>query len=170
MTDVAAGRVRRGVDLIELFEWRPPALGLVATDGVQRTGVVTFGTTATDILNELVDPGFHGQVLEPIYLSFTQRFTELLNAVGSLHYSLRVREETYGSLHAWCQVSPTLSKGIGSLANSEDTVTGYIAVPSLPRVPFRVNLQAVGLKDSTMTGAVKNSSVIAGYVAPIPGT
>ena len=168
MSDIAAGRVRRGVDLLEFFEWRPVGLGQVATDGVQRTGVVTFGTTATDILNALVDPGFFGQNSQ-IFLTFTQRFTERANAVGTLNYSIRVREETYGSIHAWVQVSPTLSKGIGSLLNSEDTLTGYIHTGSLPRSPFRVNLQAQGLVASSMTGEVKNSSLIQLYCSPIPG-
>ena len=168
MADIAAGRVRRSVDLLEFYEWRPKGLGLVATNGVQRTGVVTFGTTAVDILNELIEPGFIGQNSE-IYFAFTQRFTEVKNAVGSLIYNIRIREETYGSIHAWVQVSPTLSKGIGSLANSEDTLSGYIDVGSLPRSPFRVNLQAVGLVASSMTGEVKNSSIMQFYLSPIPG-
>ncbi len=150
-------------------------VGNVATDGVVYSPIATFGTTAVEVLNELVDPGY-SMDLKTVEVGLTQRFTELLNAVGSLVYHWKAREEYYdsaqGSIYtkSYIGIQATLSKGIGSLLTSEDTLSGYLSTGSFPHAPIRLVLTAVGLVAATMSGKVKNSSYVKLVGVVIPGT
>ena len=153
------------------------AEGLVATDGVVRSAVVTFGTADTQIFDELVNPGVAWK-LDQIEVSFTQRFDEVANKQGSINYYWQVRSEApflgttgkpVATITAWIPISGTYQKGIGSLANSEDTFSGYIPVGSVPRAPLRVNLTANALLNAQYTGRIKNSSFIEITGMVIPG-
>lgn len=149
--------------------------GNVATDGVVYSPIATFGTTAFEILSELVDPGYSME-LQTIEVGLTQHFTELLNAVGSLVYHWKAREEYYDSsqgtiyTRSYVGIQATLSKGIGSLSTSEDTLSGYLSVGSFPHAPVRFVLTALGLVASSMSGKVKNSSYVKLVGCVIPGT
>ena len=149
--------------------------GNVATDGVVYTPVATFGTTAVEIVNDLVNPGF-SMDLTSIEVGLTQMITNLKDAVGSLVYHWKTREEWYdaaqGSIYtqSYIGIQATLSKGIGSLATSEDTLSGYLSVGSFPHAPLRFVLTAVGLVAASMQGKVKNSGYVKLVGVIIPGT
>ena len=157
MADVKRGPIRRYIGHLQTY-LHHFGEGLVATDGVVYTAVATFGATATSILDELVDPGF-AMDLKELELSTVQKFEELTDAQGSIAYNIRVREEWtgYGThyLGAWVDVSGTYTKGIGSLASSEDTLEGYLSVASISRAPVRVQVRAVTLAASQFTGKIK---------------
>ena len=173
MVYIKDGPLRRSVDLQKEFIYHFGA-GVVATDGVQYTTAATFGTAALEIVNQLIEPGY-GMYLKEIQVGLTQKFTNLLNAVGSLTYSWKARSEytdPRGSKHveSYYALSATYGKGIGSLSNSEDTLSGYLPPESVIAAPVRMVLTAQGLAASTMTGAVKNSSFVRLLGIVIPGT
>ena len=143
--------------------------GLVATNGVQYSPVATFGTIAVAILSKLIDPGME-LALSQIEVGLTQRFTERAGATGTLNYSWQVRRRDGGTTAAWATITPLLTKGIASGANSEDTLSGFIAVGTLPAAPFDIQLTALGLVASSMTGEVKSSSYVKLVGSVIPGT
>ena len=163
-----------------LLEVRLPVVeGVVATDGVVYSPIATFGTTALEVFNKLMNPGFN-LALQKIQVGLTQRFDNLIaTSVGSLIYHWRAREEyidAEGSVHTepYVNLMATYSKGIPTSGvagdPAEDTFSGYSPVGTLRRAPVRISLMAVGLVASSMTGEVKNSSFVelAGIV--IPGT
>ncbi|KKK83841.1 hypothetical protein LCGC14_2789340 [marine sediment metagenome] len=173
---IKPGGVRAGLDFQQSYI-RHLGEGLGATDGVQYTAVVTFGTTVTEVLNELIDPGFSLQLKE-IQYGLTQQFEGLNGSfVGSTIYYWEAREEytdiagKVGTLRASAYVPlvATYAKGVGTLTTSEDTLSGYMPVASLPHAPVRVRLMAVGLRASVVTGRVKNSSFIQLIGNVIPG-
>ena len=172
MTQIKRGPVRRYAELSQTY-LRHLVEGQVATDGVVYSSVATFGTTAVDVIDELIDPGMPLE-LQQIEVGLTQRFTELSNAVGSIFYHWRAREEwdALGTKNtgAWVILRGTLSKGIGSLANSEDTLSGYVGIGTLPRAPFRLRLTAQTLNAAQFRGEVKNSSYVRLVGTVIPGT
>ncbi len=169
--DIKTGGVRRSIDLLQVYR-RNLGEGLVATDGVVYTPVATFASPAgaTEILNELINPGFH-MSLKQIQVGLTQKFIELVGGTttSSMSYYWDMREENYGSLHSWIAISATYAKGIGSKASSEDTLSGYVPVATFPVAPIRIRLQAAGLVPSSMTGAIKCSSFIEITGIVIPG-
>ena len=154
--------------------------GLVPTDGIQYSAVATFGTTAVEIFNKLIDPGFSMQ-LRNLYVGLTQKITNLkTNAQASPAYYWQAREEyvePYGSLGksyaitgGWVNITGTYAKGVGSLLSSEDTFGGYIPVGSVPHAPVRLRLMAAGLAAAEMTGVVRSNSLVQaiGLVMPTP--
>ena len=177
VTKPGGARIGLNIDYERVFGFDKSA-GLLATDGVQRSSVITFGTTVAEMLNELIDPGISLR-LHKLEIGFTQRFANLISTnVGSLIYHWAAREEytdpsgTAGPhliTGSWVGVA-TFSKGIGSLLTSEDTHSGRIPVATLPHAPVRFRLQAVGLVASSMTGDIKNSSYIKLVGNVIPGT
>jgi len=157
----------------------PLGHGLVATDGVQYGPVATIGTTAVDVLNELIDPGYTIKT-QSILVGLTQKFTGLNGSfVGSISYSwtmqpLYIRPGGTNGVEAitgtTITISPTLTKGVGTLTTSEDTLSGYVPVGSIPFAPFRVKLTATGLRAAVVTGKIKSSSYIKLVGSVIPGT
>ncbi len=152
--------------------------GQVATDGVVYSAALTIGTAPTTVLDTLIHPGV-ALSLDSIYVGLTARFTELANVQGSVMYYWKARSEsdyigTTGkpvqSILAYTTIVPTLSKGVGSLANSEDTLSGYLNVASLPRAPIRIQLIAnSALKNASIAGSIKNSTVVKLVGSVIPG-
>ena len=152
--------------------------GMVATDGVVYSAVVTLGTGATNVLNLLIDPGF-AMSLDQLEVGFTQRFTELGLGTGSINYMWQIRSEgnflgstakPVATTMAYAAVWASLSKGVASAQSAEDTFSGYINVGSVPRAPFRINLQATAaLLNNQMYGRVKNSSYVKFIGTVIPG-
>lgn len=167
---------RRTREELSIYTHSFKGMGLVATDGVQRTGVVTFGTVSATIIDEFIDPA-QDWWLRSVKIGLTQRFTERANAVGSLFYYWRARSEyrypgTAGliaTITGWIEITGTYRKGIGSLANSEDTFSGDIDVGSLPGLPARFQLIATGLVANSMTAELKNSSFAEFVGTVIPG-
>ena len=151
-------------------------MGLVATDGVQRTGVVTFGTVSATIIDELIDPA-QDWWLKRINVGLTQRFTEVASVNASLSYYWQARSEyrfpgTAGlvaTIRGWVVFTGTYQKGIAAKANSEDTFSGDIDVGSLPGLPARFQLIAQGLVANSMTAQLKNSSFVEFIGTVIPG-
>ena len=176
--DVKPG-IRPSVPVPVDITLHPWGAGLVPTDGVQYSDVATFGTVDAALANELISLPYSMDLME-LEVGLTQRLTELTDAVGSLNYWWQAREEykdpvaTLGRIGlvtgAWLPLTGTYSKGIGSLANSEDTFAGRVSVASLPHAPFRIQLRAAGLVASTMTGEVKSSSYVRLIGNVIPGT
>jgi len=173
---IKPGGVRAGIDIPQTYT-EHLADGLIATDGVQYSPVATFGTTAVEVFNKLIDPGYTMR-LKKLEAGFTQKFTNLKDAVGSLIYHWQAREEyveptgtagPYQVKGSWLGIVATLVKGIGSLLNVEDTLSGYVPVASLPHAPVRVKVTAVGRVASSMTGKVKSSSYIRLVGNVIPG-
>ena len=157
----------------------PVVEGLVATDGLVYSPVATFGTTPVDILDVLLDPGY-SMALKKIQVGLTQSFDNLIaSSVGSLIYYWRMRSEYINPqgtkvTGAYVNIMGTYAKGIPTSGVSgdpaEDTVSGYVAVASLPGAPVRAVLTAVGLVASSMAGKVKNSSYFEIEGIVIPGT
>lgn len=173
MSDIKRGPIRRYIGLNQSY-LEHLVSGQVATDGVVYGAVVTIGTTAVDIFDKLISPGFSLESKE-IQVGLTQKFIELKNSVGSISYNWKARSEfvnSDGSINtlAYTPITATYSKGIGSLASSEDTFSGYLNVGSLRGVPIRVVLSAVCLVASSMTGQIKNSSFVDVLGLVIPGT
>jgi len=151
------------------------ANGLVATDGGQYTGVVTFGTTATEVFNKLVDPGF-GLSLKELEVGLTQKFEGLNGSfVGSISYYWQVRPEYVNQVGTkvtgtYINIAGTYTKGVGTLTTSEDTFSGYIPVGSVPNAPVRARLMAQGLRAAVVHGKIKNNSYVRMIGIVIPGT
>ena len=151
--------------------------GMVATDGVVYSSVVTFGTADTEILNQLVDPGF-GMNLDEVEVGLTQRFVELGLGTGTISYYWQIRSEgqylgTTGkgvaTIMNYYNMTGTYVKGVASAAASEDTFAGFLAIANVPRAPFRVLLTARANQNAVFTGRVKNSSFIQLSGIIIPG-
>ena len=174
MADIADGRVRRSVDLLQSFT-QHLGEGLVATDGVVYSPVATFGTTAVEVLNQLIDPGFDLSLKE-LEVSLVQKFTEKTGGTtaGSIAYTWDARSEWYdpvGTIRtsAYVNLVGTLTKGVASGASSEDTLEGYVPVGSVPNAPVRIRLLARSLYASAFTGQVKNTSYVRMVGIVIPG-
>ncbi len=172
--DIKRGPIRRYIGANQSY-LEHLVSGQVATDGVVYGAVLTIGTTGVNVMNQVVNPGFSMQNKE-IHFAITTKFTELTGSVGSVNYSLQARSEfldAQGSLYApatYVPISGTYSKGVAASSTSEDTLSGYISVASLPGSPIRVILGASSTGASRLTGQIKNSSFVelAGLV--IPGT
>ena len=177
MTQIKEGPVPRYANLFqEYIEYL--GAGLVATSGIQYSAAITFGTTPVEVLNQLVDPGVD-LGLKQLEIGFTQRFTERSGGTtaGSLVYYWEGREEWFdragvGTLRtgSWVGLSPTLSKGVASGANSEDSVSGFVPVPSIGHASVRVRLTGQALHASAFTGEVKNSSYVKLTGLVVPGS
>jgi len=173
---VKPGGARLGLEMAGRSYLQHLASGLVATDGVQYSAVVSFGTIAAEITNQLIDPGYNLQLTD-LELRFKQKFSNVIAAVGSLIYYWQGREEYIDSTGrtptartgSWMALSATYSKGIGSLLNSEDVIEGLFPVASLPHAPVRVKLTAVGLVDGSMTGKIRNEAYVRLVGNVIPG-
>mgnify|MGYP001571141093 CR=1 FL=1 len=175
--DIKSGPVPRVAPLFyEYIEYL--GAGLVATSGIQYSAVVTFGTVAAEILNQLIDPGVD-LGLRQLEIGFTQRFTERVGGTttGSLVYYWEGREEWFeragavGTLRtgSWTALGATLAKGIASGANSEDSLAGFVPVTSIPHASVRVRLMGQALWANAFTGEVKNSSYVRMVGLVIPG-
>ena len=168
------GAIRRAVSPWQTYI-EHIGVGQIATDGVVYSSIATFGTTAVEILSQLIDPGVSLKLKE-IEASFTQKFTGLNGSfVASMSYYWDMRSEyqnAEGSLvtSAYTPICGTYEKGVGTLVTSEDTISGYVAVGSVPGAPVRVRLQAFGLKASVGQGKVKNDSYVRLVGIVIPGT
>lgn len=147
--------------------------GQVGSSGLQYSAAAPFGTVATAVFDKLIDPGF-SMTLKELQIHLEHRYTNLLDAVGSVAYFWRARPEfinpqgskvtgTYinltGTYLIWC----------GSLANIVGTFNGYVPVGSVPNAPVRLQLVAQGLVGSTMTAEITNNSYAKLYGLTIPG-
>lgn len=166
---VKAGGVRGGIEYRQRFVWKPETIGLVATDGVQYTSVASFGTTAVEVFNRLIDPGFTMKLIRPTQIGLTQEFRGQNGSfVGSIFYYWQARSEYEDSAAgvptirtgSWLNFTGTYTKGVGTLLTSEDTFSGYIPVGSLSHAPARIQLSAVGIISPSASGRVKNSSFV----------
>ena len=174
---VKPGGARLGVEL-PFHYVRHFVEGLVATDGIQYSAVATVGTTAVEILNQLIDPGINLHLKE-LEVSFTQKFEGLNGSfVGSMNYYWQIRPEAripsggfaVNFTGTYINITGTIVKAVGTLATSEDTFEGYAPVGSIPYAPIRLVLTAIGIQASILTGKVKNTSYVRFVGAPIPGT
>lgn len=159
----------------------PLADGLIATDGVQLSAVATVGTTAVNILQKRIDPGFT-VALNKLQVGLTQRFTNLnASFAGSISYYWTVKPvytEMSGSGKRLVSgttigITPTYAVGVATLVSgsySEDTLSGYIPVGSIPYAPFEFTLIALGIQAAIVTGQVKNSSFVRLVGNIVPGT
>ena len=152
--------------------------GLLPTDGIQYSSVATFGTTAVEVLNKLIDPGVN-LALQKLELGLTQKFEDLNGSfAGSMTYYWEANSEALvpsgGSLFPYTStkinLTGTFTKGVGTMLTSEDTFSGLVTVASLPYAPFRLILTAVALGASRVTGKVKNASYVRLVGHIIPGT
>lgn len=177
---IKPGGVRAGIDIPQSFVWRPETLGAVTTDGVQYTSVASFGTTAVEVLNALIDPGYTMKLIRSTYVGLTQRFrSDNGSYVGSLAYYWQARPEYLDSASgvatmktgSWINFTGSYGKSMGTLvaAGVSDTFSGFIPVGSLTHAPVRISLMAVGLQSISGKGDVKNSSVVELYGNVIPG-
>uniref|UniRef100_A0A6M3IEY3 Uncharacterized protein n=1 Tax=viral metagenome TaxID=1070528 RepID=A0A6M3IEY3_9ZZZZ len=180
MMEVKRGGARVGVNVP--FEYRDALVdGAISTNGVQYSSIATVGTVATEVFSKLVDPGYTLS-LKKLMVGLTQHFTGLNGSfVGTIMYHWRARSEWYDAIGgqsagvgtqrvgAWVGLHGTLSKGVGTLTTSEDTLSGNIPVASLPIAPFRLSLMAQGLRAAVVSGKVKSSSIVDLVGDVIPG-
>ena len=178
--EIKRGGARVGVNVP--FEYRDALVdGAIATDGVQYSTIATVGTVATEVFSKLVDPGYTLS-LKQMVVGLTQKFTGLNGSfVGTVMYHWQARSEWYDAIGgrsasvgtqrtgSWVGLLGTLSKGVGTLTTSEDTLSGYVPVASLPIAPFRISLMAQGLRAAVVTGKVKSSSIVDIVADVIPG-
>jgi hypothetical protein len=150
----------------------------VATDGIQYSNVVTIGTSAVEVFNKLIDPGYPID-LDELEIGLTQRFIPLGVVTASLSYYWKIRSEgpfvsgsgtPVATTMSYYEMTGTYTKGVATTATGvEDTFSGYIPKANVPRAPFRVVLTAQGLSASVFTGKVKNSSFVQFSGTVIPG-
>ncbi len=177
--NIKPGGVRLGIDVPQTFTKHLGA-GLIATDGVQYSAVVTFGTTATELINELVNPGYSVQLMADMEVGLTQRITGLNGSyIGTHAYYWQAREEyvdpvgTSGNpiirTGSWINISGTLAKATGTALAVSDTLSGYIPIGSIAHAPVRFRLMGEALIPNS-SGEVKSSSYIKLVGNVIPGT
>lgn len=174
---IKPGGVRSGIEIEkELIINFNSAAGAIATDGIQYSAIATFGTTAVQIINERIDPGYTLQVRK-LEVGLAQRFTGLNGSfVGSIIYHWQAQSDGYvtpeGTLLSTTLVpiTGTYQKAVGTLTTSDDVFSGDIPVGSVPFLPARFILTAVGIQATICQGRLKNSSYIRAIGVVIPGT
>ena len=177
---VKPGGIRIGLEYVQdLIVDLPNINANVATDGVQYSSIATFGTTAAEIYNQLVDNGFN-LTLKNLKVGLTQMFTGLNGSfVGSINYYWEARSEgvRIGSggtpvalTGAWVNITGTYIKSVPTLLTSEDTFSGEVNLGSLPIAPVRLRLVAINPDRAVgVQGKVKSSSYIQMVGLVIPG-
>ena len=175
---IKPGGIRAGIEIYKEYLDDSFVRGF-ATDGVVYAPIATFGTTATEVFNALIDPGLTVD-LKQVKANFTQRFTGLNGSVsGSIAYYWRARSEAVllGSAGPqrfdgpYVGITPTFAKLVGTLLAYEDTLSGNVSLSgSLPYAPVRISLMAVGLAAANVKGEVKSSCSILLVGNAIPGT
>lgn len=170
------GASRLGIDL--LFDRTYHPLQGVATDGVVYSPVATFGTTAVEIFNALIDPGVTVGLKE-LEVGLTQKFTGLNASVaGSLSYYWLIRSEAdvpsgpglFRYMGSYRNVTGTFTKGVGTLIASEDTFAGRVSLAGISFTPVRISLMAQCLAAANMKGEVKSSTYVRPIGIVVPGT
>lgn len=176
MTEIARGLVQRKVDIFQSFHY-PLGLGAIATDGVQYSVAGTVGTTAVTAFTELIDPGVDLS-LNKLQVGLTFKSTFLGSAAGSIMFYWQMRSEgyfdpvgTYRNTGYVTITGATLGGPLGSAVTNtyEHTVSGYVPVGSVPKVPIRLNLIAQ-MTGNWFTVQIKNSSFVKMVGIVIPGT
>ncbi len=168
------GLPRAGVETAQSFTLHPVA-GLVATDGVQRTAVATFGTTPVAIFDEIINPGYNMQlteletVLEATFVGLDAAF------VGSINFQWEmgaVFENPAGTLisEPLVSVTGTIEDATGTQATINRSFEGYVPVGSVPHGPIRLVLTAAGIRANAATGQVLNTSYLRMVGNHIPGS
>ena len=174
---IKPGGVRAGIEIEKevLFGFNGCA-GAIATDGVQYSSIATFGTTAVQVLSERIDPGYTLK-LRTLEVGLAQRFTGLNGSfVASIIYHWQAQSDDYmtpeGTLLATALVpiTGTYQKAVGTITTSDDVFSGYIPIGSVPFLPARFILTAIGIQAAICQGRVKSSSYIRGIGIIIPGT
>jgi len=148
--------------------------GLIGSSGLQHSTAVPFGTTALAVFDQLVEPGF-SMSLKELEVHVEHKFTNLLDAEGSVAYFWRARPEYVNPqgtkvTGTYINLAGTYTIGCGSLASITGTLGGYVPVGSIPCAPVRFQLMAQGLVGSTMTGAIANNSYVKFIGITIPGS
>ncbi len=171
--DIKRGPIRRYIGANQSY-LEHLASGQVATDGVQYGAVVTIGTTAVEVFNKLIHPGFSLESKE-ILVGLTTKFTELTGSVGSVYYNWDARSEFVnadGSINTlgYTAITATYAKGVAASSTSEDTFSGFLNVASLSGAPIRIRLYAKSTGGDRLTGQLKNSSFVELTGIVIPGT
>lgn len=173
MSEVAGGRIRRNVELLQTYTQHFP-VGAIASGGVVYSPVATVGATVVEIYEELVDAGFD-LGLKQLVATLTSRMVYLGSAAGSMTYYWDARSEWYdpvGTLRttSYVNITGTYQGAVGSAVTNayQDTWSGYIPVGSVPCAPVRLRLWAVGKVAASFTGCVVNSSccTLVGIVIP----
>ncbi len=147
--------------------------GNVATDGVQYSSVATVGTTAVEVLSQLIDYGVDLKN-KYLYTELTQKFTNLLAAgAGTLLYYWEARQENQGTTRDYTGLIATLSKNIPTLGVTgdavEDTFKGFLDLATFPESPIRLRLMAKAFRAANIEAKVKNTSLIEVCGIVIPG-
>jgi len=174
MAEIARGIVKRYVGLAQEYI-HPFGAGAIATNGVQYAGVATVGTTAINVVNELVDAGFD-LTLNRIQVGLTHRMTYLGSAAGSMTYYWKARSEWHDPIgtirtSAYVNLTGTVTGPAGSAATNtyEDTWSGYVPLGSVSNAPIRLQLVAQGKVANSFYGEIKNSSYVKLSGIVIPG-
>ena len=177
MPTLKPGNFRAGVDR-EYDKVFPLADGLVATDGVQYSGVATFGTVNTEIFSKTFNPGPTIK-LDQIQVGLTQKFTGLNGSfVGSISYWWEMYPQytipssgfPVAVTGTTINITGTYQKGVGTLTTSEDTFSGNVPIGSIPYAPITIALKATGVRAAVCTGKVKSSSYVRLIGTTLPGT
>ncbi len=172
---IKPGGVRASIEIEKEIVMYPSVANLGATDGVQYSAVSTFGTTAVQILNEVLDPGY-SMKLRSFEFGLAQRFTGLNGSlVGSIVYHWQAQSDNYvtpdGTMLSTTLIPlcGTIAKGTGTLTTSDDVLSGKVPIGSLPFAPVRIILTAQGIQPASVQGKVSGSSYVRMSGAVIPG-
>ena len=175
---IKPGGIRAGLEVYKEYVDNSFVSGF-ATDGIVYSPVATFGTTAVEVFNKLIDPGVTME-LKQFQAGLTQRFTGLNASIsGSIGYYWRVRSEAVilgsaGPIRVdgpYIGLTATYMKLMGTLIALEDTLSGNASLSgSLPYAPVRVSLMAIGLAAANVKGEVKSSCWVKLVGNAIPGT
>ena len=174
---IKPGGLRSGIEFQKTYT-EHLVTGVVPTSGVQYSSVATVGTTAVELLNKLIDPGF-SLALKELDLQFHHRFVGLkADSVGSIYAYWEARSESIipsggnpvAFTGAWVNVTGTHQITVGTLVSLSGTFAGYANLASLPYAPVRVRLTARSVKAADVTGEVVNSAYVKLVGNIIPGT
>ena len=147
----------------------PIAMGAIASDGIAYSSAVTFGTVATNILSQVIDAGVNIG-LKSLYLHLIYRFTNRVNAAASMSFLVRAMRENIGTAN-WVNLMATISQAIGTASATAfiGTLSGFLDIGSLPALPLRLQVQAIGTAQGLATGEISSLSYLTSIGATIPG-
>jgi len=151
--------------------------GQVATDGIQYSTAVACATGSdVNIISKTIDFGDNIRPLK-IEVGLTQKFVGGNGSLaGSLMYYWQGRvnalvpsgQGVANYQSGWCALSPTISKGIGTLVTVEDTLSGDLSVATFGYFPIDIRLVTRGAP--SISGYLKNASYVRVIGNIIPGT
>lgn len=167
-----------GIEALQDITFHPVS-GVVGSNGIQYSSVASFGTTAVEVFNQLLDPGVSMGLRELEFgtvLRFIGQNGSLGGTLAMAYWEARSEAviptgNSIGLLTgAWVNLTGTQTIPIGTLATVTATYAGYVPIGSIPFAPVRIRLTAVGDFAKCATAEVRNETYVTMKGIVIPGT